>query len=167
MAINMPNKWSQKFPSLNLYVCINAIYLAPYALRPVEGATLDLDVGQCPFECLPHRDLKVQHSLLDSRWTRQKTLNVKKWNVINDQYGLACLVFSRLQLQYHNYVNLHIEWHNMASQSDCRAASQSDCRSNAKSLLPEDVDIRIVVMKMSVCIIINYKMTQLITRFNY
>ena len=91
----------------------------------------------------------------------------KKWNVINDQYGLACLVFSRLQLQYHNYVNLHIEWHNMASQSDCRAASQSDCSSNAKSLLPEDVDIRIVVMKMSVCIIINYKMTQLITQFNY
>ena len=156
----MPNKWSQKFPSLNLYVCINAIYPAPYALHPVEGATLYLDVREYWLERLPHRDLKVQHSLLDSRWTRQKTLNLKKkWNVINDQYGLACLVFSRLQLQYHNYVNLHIEWHNMASQSDCLAASQSDCGSNAKSLLPEDVDIRIVVMKMSVCIIISYKMT--------
>ena len=96
----MPNKWSQEFISFNLYVCY-AIYLAPYALRPVEGATLDLDVGQCRLECLPHRDLKVQHSLLDSCWIRQKTLNLKKkWNVINDQYGLACLVFSRLQLQY-------------------------------------------------------------------
>ena len=65
---------------------------------------------------------QVQHSLLDSRWTRQKTLNLKKkWNVINDQYGLACLVFSRLQLQYHNYVNLQ---YGITERLSCRISER-------------------------------------------